>query len=257
MTNQSEKKQFSRACEHLAVVCVILALGCTGFFPAACGETGTAIVIGAGESGTQEAAGNPTESGTDLAAAGTPAEAERPKPEGESRAPESDSSEAAHIWVHICGQVREPGVYELEAGSRVWDAVEAAGGFGEDAKPDAVNLAVVLEDGSKVTIPSAEEADQILRQEESGWYEAGEAAWSGTDGRASSGGADGSALVDINRADASLLMSVPGIGQVRADAIVAYREANGAFRAIEDIMNVTGIKEGLFAKIKDYITVGG
>lgn len=179
------------------------------------------------------------------------------------------TTQESRICVHVCGQVRSPGVYELAQGSRVWDAVEAAGGLTEEAAPDAVNLAVPVADGSKITIPSQEEVRQAQQRGDAeqgsaeygaggqGWYEEpGGEGQPGSEGGTGSQGT-GSALVDINRADADQLMKIPGIGQVRAEAIIAYREACGRFETVEDIMKVTGIKDGLFAKIRDYITVGG
>lgn len=163
--------------------------------------------------------------------------------------PETDTEElsASGIWVHVCGQVQCPGVYELPEGSRVWEAVEAAGGFTDEADPEAVNLAAPAADGTKVTIPSKEETalgwtePQISDNSQSGIRE----------------GITGTGLVDINRADLTQLMTLPGIGQAKAEAVIAYREQYGSFQVIEDIMKVTGIKDGLFARIRDYITVGG
>lgn len=175
------------------------------------------------------------------------------------------ATSASVIYVHICGQVCVPGVYALPEGSRVWDAVEAAGGLTEAAQADAVNLALMVADGSKVTIPSQAETEEADFR----WYVTGSGAVSSSDGGSAGGlsdsgigagqshGKDTAGRVDLNRADVTALMTIPGIGQVRAEAIVAYRETQGPFGAVEDIMKVAGIKEGLFAKIKDYITVGG
>lgn len=160
---------------------------------------------------------------------------------------QAETASVSVIFVHICGQVESPGVYELPENSRVWDGVQAAGGFLEDADSDAVNLAAPLSDGCKVTIPSVRDG------ESQDWYEE-----NGSSGTAGSGQRDAAGgLIDINRASVSELTEIPGIGQVRAEAIAAYREAHGAFHTVEDIMNVTGIKEGLFEKMKGYITVGG
>ena len=118
--------------------------------------------------------------------------------------------------------------------------MEAAGGFLPEAAQEAVNLAMKVTDGSKVTIPHQREVEESDFQ----WYEA--------DGSVGETG-----LIDINRATVTELMSIPGIGQTRAEAIVSHRENRGPFTVIEEIMQVTGIKEGLFSKIKEYITVGG
>ena len=142
--------------------------------------------------------------------------------------------------VHICGAVKEPGVYSLPEGSRVVDAIRAAGGLTQDASERDVNQASVVADGMQIVVPTLEEV-------KSGGYTWGAAA--------KGGGESEDGLVDINTADAALLMTLPGIGQTRADAIVACREQHGSFSTIEDIMKVDGIKEGSFAKLRDRITV--
>ena len=165
----------------------------------------------------------------------------------------SSDGTAGWIYVHICGQVYQPGVYLLMEGSRVWDAVEAAGGLTEEAQPAAVNLAFCLADGSKITIPSVTEAEAG----DFDWYVVGEGPSGENHLQMEMSAITESGRVDINRADVETLMTIPGIGQTRAEAIVAYRQAQGAFQRIEEIMNVTGIKEGLFSSIKEYISVGG
>ncbi len=235
MKKWAKKRQFSRAWRHLAVICVTEAFLIMEL--AGCGRTSGAMEIGAQTvaDGTTEAAGAQTAAAEEL----------QPLPAQTQAATEEEK-----LFVHVCGQVLRPGVYELPAGSRVWDAVEAAGGFLEEAARDSINLASELEDGAKVVIPSREEASEdpygLL---EDGWYQEAQAAESEKDGQPG--------LVDINRATVAELQTVPGIGEVRAQDIVAYREAYGPFANVEDIMQVSGIKEGLFAKIKDYITVGG
>ncbi|WP_102286860.1 helix-hairpin-helix domain-containing protein [Eisenbergiella massiliensis] len=151
-----------------------------------------------------------------------------------------DVSGEAECVIHICGAVAVPGVYRLPAGSRVVDAVKAAGGLAEDAAERGVNQAAPISDGMQIVIPTLEEAEQGIFSPDGVMEENG----SGKDG-----------LVDINTADAAELMTLPGIGQTRADAIVAYRQQNGKFQSIEDIMKVDGIKEGSFAKLKDRICV--
>lgn len=164
----------------------------------------------------------------------------------------------APIYVHICGAVVNPGVYELEAGSRVFEGIKAAGGFSEDACEDYVNQAGPLSDGERLVIPTAEEVEQA---KEDGTYQAlwtaGEADKAtldtGEDKSGSSGNGDG--LVNINTATESELGSVKGIGAGKAAAIVQYRQENGNFASTQDIMKVSGIKEGTYEKIKDKITV--
>lgn len=245
----------------IQTICLILLL----LILSGCGESGQAVQIGDGSleaPGAQETDGAGKAETTIRREEGN-AEATllSPLPESGTGAKET----ASQIRVHVCGQVRYPGVYELEEGSRVWDAVQAAGGLTQEADAEGVNLARILEDGSKVTIPlyrvsgageaqSDDTPGNALPEDREDWYEAPSGA-----GEASGihSAQDTSGRVDINRAGEAELVTIPGIGQTRAQAIVSYREEHGPFAAIEDIMQVTGIKEGLFAKIRDYISVGG
>jgi competence protein ComEA len=147
------------------------------------------------------------------------------------------------IVIYVCGAVRNPGVYELEMGSRIYQAVEAAGGFAEEASREAVNQARKLSDEEEIYIPTKEETAQ-----------AGMTAWTGSLQSSGSEMTSGG-KVNLNTADVDQLMTLSGIGQTRAEAILAYREEHGGFSSIEEIMNVQGIKEGTFAKIKDEIVV--
>lgn len=162
------------------------------------------------------------------------------------------------IYVHICGAVINPGVYELEAGSRVFAGIEAAGGFSENACEDYVNQADRLSDGERLVIPTVEEVEQA---KEDGTYQAlwatGTADKGTLDTEEDKTGslANGDGLVNINTATESELGNVKGIGAGKAAAIVQYRQENGNFASTEDIMKVSGIKEGTYEKIKDKITV--
>jgi competence protein ComEA len=142
----------------------------------------------------------------------------------------------APIRVHVSGAVRQPDVYELPAGCIVKDALEAAGGPADDADLDGINLAVELRDQQQVYVPRQGEAVPMAP--------------------APVGGGAVSGPVNINTATAAELETLPGIGPKTADAIVEYREANGSFETIEDIMDVPGIGEGTFEKIRGGITVG-
>lgn len=153
-----------------------------------------------------------------------------PEETGEYSLPEAAEED---IWVYVCGAVESPGVVCLSPGSRAADALEAAGGFSADAAAEAVNLAARVSDGEKLYFPTREE------------YQA-----QGAGQEAAAGG-----LVNINTADAAQLCTLPGIGESRAADIIAYREANGGFGACEDIMRVSGIKESVYRKISDRITV--
>lgn len=167
-------------------------------------------------------------------------------------------TEEALLCVHVCGSVNEPGVYLLPAGSRVYEAVEAAGGITQDAAPDFLNLAEELADAMKVEVPSL---SQVRRWEQEGVLaiKAAEALSVGSEaapgGAQALSGSSPSGLVNINTASREELMTLKGIGESRAEDIIHYRENFGGFRVIQDIMNVPGIKEGAFEKIKDNITV--
>lgn len=158
--------------------------------------------------------------------------------------------EEKRIVVHVCGAVRTPGVYELDADSRVQDAVEAAGGFLVEADTEYVNLATVLTDGNKVRIPTKEETTQVsyLEMEDN---DNGVMVVQGQQNTEETI----VQKININTADKDLLCTLPGIGETRAESIITYRMEQGAFSKIEDIMLVSGIKESSFQKIKEYITI--
>lgn len=158
------------------------------------------------------------------------------------------------IFVHVCGAVMMPGVYELESGSRVYEAVKAAGGFTDDADESYVNQAQILPDGVKLTIPTVEETLAMAADEE----EERLADWMETPGGQPESYAEETGetgKININTASEAELCRIPGIGETRATAIIAYRQEHGDFARIEDIMKVAGIKEGTFEKIKDSIKV--
>lgn len=150
---------------------------------------------------------------------------------------ETETGTSGNICVYVCGEVNEPDVYYVVSGGRVADAIEAAGGATDSACLQALNLAEILSDGQRLYVPSHDEANEA-------------ASFFGNDNSSDSGG-----LVNINTADAEELMTLPGIGESKARSIIAYREENGAYKALEDIMNVSGIKEAAFSKIKDLICV--
>ena len=171
---------------------------------------------------------------------------------------DNTSDERSHelIKVYVCGAVKSPDVYTLPNDVRVVDAVNAAGGFAADAGYEYLNLAAPLSDGQKVYIPTKEEIEEALAEGEE-LYGKIVNITSNTPGITTGNNSpeDGNGKVNINSADKELLMTLPGIGQSKADKIIAYREANGAFSSIEDLMLVGGIKEGLFNKVKDSICV--
>ena len=147
------------------------------------------------------------------------------------------------IFVHICGQICAPGVYRLNDGDRVVDLVLKAGGLTSEACENYVNQARVLVDGEQVYIPSQKEV-------QSGEVEI-------TSGQSSQNqDSKTNSLININKATKEELMSLPGIGEAKAASILSYREKVGSFQTVEEIMNIEGIKDGLFNKIKDLITIG-
>lgn len=170
----------------------------------------------------------------------------------ESKNPQTQETET--LYIHVCGEVAAPGVYELPAGSRMYEAVEIAGGMTSEAAQEYVNLAQALEDGQQLRIPSREEIRkyQETGKEVSGLLGAG--GGTGTDS-AAGGSSVSEALINLNTASKEELMTLNGIGAARAEAILSYRDQKGGFRTIEDIMKVPGIKNAAFQKIKDQITV--
>lgn len=156
---------------------------------------------------------------------------------------DTDSAVIKDIKVYVCGAVQRPDVYEISADSRIVDAVSAAGGFAIDAYPEAMNLAETVSDGSRIYVPTKEEVDALA------------VVYSDTGSGSGDTTNDSTGRVNINTATLEELTTLPGIGDTRARAIIDYREQNGAFGNIEDIMQVTGIKEKSFSKIKDSICV--
>ncbi len=151
---------------------------------------------------------------------------------------QAESTEPETIWVYVCGAVKVPGVYELSAGGRVYQALEAAGGALEGAELRSLNQAALLTDGEQITVYTVEET-------------------AGAGGVPSpvAGAQAGSGRINLNTASKDELMKLSGIGEARAQAIINYRETHGPFTAIEEVMNIEGIKEKAFSKIKDEIEV--
>ncbi|NLW44381.1 MAG: ComEA family DNA-binding protein [Syntrophomonadaceae bacterium] len=145
-----------------------------------------------------------------------------------------DKDEPGRIYVYVVGEVLNPGVLELEEGARAFQAVERAKP-GEDADLSAINLAAPLRDGEKIVVPRAGEQT----------------------GATSSGSAfNGNGLLDLNTATVEELdQKLPGIGPALAQRIVNYRERSGGFRAVEELLEVSGIGEKKYAEIKDLVCV--
>jgi competence protein ComEA len=155
----------------------------------------------------------------------------------EARMPSADAVElppvtSGDVLVHVAGAVVTPGLYRVRAGARVADVIEAAGGFAPDARPDAVNLAEPVVDGSQVYVPGPDDPSAPII---------------GDGGAAASS----DARVDINRATAAQLESLPGIGPTRAGAIVEHREAHGPFASVDALADVPGIGQATIEGLRD------
>lgn len=177
---------------------------------------------------------------------------------GRTELSDASSEEAKTLVVHICGAVSAPGVYELPAGSRIIDAVEAGGGFLPEAEEACCNLAEEIVDGCQIYIMTkSESCADGQTEKKAGIQTSPDSDMQTTDRnvRSNSAPALENGLVNLNTADIAALMTLPGIGESRAKAIISYREQHGAFAQIEDIMKISGIKQAAFSKIKDKITV--
>ena len=175
----------------------------------------------------------------------------------------SDDGETTDVgnpcYVHICGAVREPGVYRMAEGDRIFAVIEKAGGFMEDACADYVNQAQAVADGLKIWIPTMQEAQAGSNAEpwRGGRYGAGENAgleYPRETGVWETPSLSESGLININTATEEQLCSLPGIGRAKAQAVIAYRSEHGDFFRTEDIMKVSGIGQGNYEKIKTRIT---
>lgn len=144
---------------------------------------------------------------------------------------ESKAEESNDIYVHIDGQIKEPGLKKVKYGTRLYELIEEAGGETEEADLSRINLATVLTDEQKVVIPAKiTVSDDTSSETKSG-------------------------LVNINTASKEKLMKLNGIGEGMAERIIKYRQDNGYFNSIDDLKNVSGIGESKFNGLKDEITI--
>lgn len=160
----------------------------------------------------------------------------------------ASTAQPVRLSVHVVGEVANPGLYEVDAGSRVQAAIDAAGGFTNDANQGSVNLAHEIVDGEQIVVASKNASAAGA----SGAGSAGTAS-SGTSASGASGASGG--LVNINTADIAGLSSLSGIGEATAKKIIADREKNGPFKTTKDITRVSGIGDKKYEAIKDSITV--
>jgi competence protein ComEA len=143
---------------------------------------------------------------------------------------ESKDIKTPKIYVHVAGSVKSPGIYQLDSGTRVYDAVLAAGGFTSKANQASVNMARALNDGEQLLISSGS-------------------------GPQAFDNSMTSSLISLNQASASQLEDLPGVGPALAGRMIDWRTANGGFKAKEDLLNVAGIGDKLFASVKDLVTL--
>ena len=159
--------------------------------------------------------------------------------EEEGAVPQEEQEPAETVYVYVCGAVNAPGVYELKKDARVFEAITLAGGMTAEAAPEAVSQARTVADGEQIYVPTVRE----VQMQGSGVEDI------------VTGNADVSGKVNINTAGKEELMQLTGIGEAKAQSILDYREEHGKFTSTEELMQIEGIKEGVFNKIKDNITI--
>lgn len=164
---------------------------------------------------------------------------------------DASTAQPARLSVHVVGEVANPGLYEVDAGSRVQAAIDAAGGFTNDANQGSVNLAREIVDGEQIVVASKNASVGGA----AGVGSAGSAGSSGTTSSGASASGASGGLVNINNADIAGLSSLSGIGEATAKKIIADREKNGPFKTTKDITRVSGIGDKKYEAIKDSITV--
>ena len=244
-TYMSMRKFYRNTAACLLAALFLAAAGCsstTSVFPSAEGSEEELAESGAGREDASGDAGQPGDSGdrTEESMAG---DAGQPGDSGDGTVTENTV-----IYVDVAGAVKAPGVYTLPAGSRVFEAIALAGGAREDASLENLNQAGILQDGQQIRVYTEEEAAQMAQQGSLPSLPGAEAAAGQKEGQEAS-------KVNINTAGKDELMTLTGIGETRAEAILAYRQETGGFQAPEDLMQVEGIKEKTFEKLKDQITV--
>ena len=165
------------------------------------------------------------------------------------------------VSVFVCGQVAVPGVYSLSAGSRICDAIELAGGCLETADINVVNQAEYVTDRMKIYIPEQGEVDSKQYMPDEQDPDGGQKTDSGKGKSLAEAeyidvaDSSKSGIINLNTATKEQLLTLPGIGDKKAEAILQYRMSHGGFKTKDELMNIAGIKEGVFNNIKAYITV--
>ena len=256
MFRKQQKRMRKMSSAALPVFLFVLSL-------AGCGQSGVVFTAGAGPEADAGDTGDDGMQEEPAVMDGTAEESpdrEEASAAGTGEIP-AEAEDASEIYVDVEGAVLSPGVYILQQGDRVFQAVDAAGGFTADAAPRVLNQALSLSDGMQIYVPTEEEimADQTAAAAPTtdqaaltGFSESGaDAAY----GQAQADQAGDTGLININTADAAGLETLNGIGPARAQAIIDYRRTVSAFTAIEDIKKVSGIGNGIFSRIRDHITV--
>ena len=167
---------------------------------------------------------------------------------------QQQSQEVQEIVVYVNGAVKNPGVYTLKQGSRIYQAVAMAGGMTDKAKKDSINLAETAADAQNIHIMTKKEYQKYYDRNED--ISADDQENYGGTMKTGQKNEDNISLININTDNQEQLMTLPGIGESKATAIITYREENGRFSSKEDIKNVSGIGEATYANLKDLITVG-
>ncbi|PMD06518.1 helix-hairpin-helix domain-containing protein [Brevibacterium paucivorans] len=177
--------------------------------------------------------------------AGEAAGAAEPGPPVATGGGSPETSPTSDVTVHVAGEVKKPGVLTLPAGSRITDAVQAAGGLTQDADPSALNLAQPLNDGEQIKVPKVGEPE-----------ESGEApgTTSGASGKTSSG-STGGGKINVNTASEKELQELPGVGPATSAAMVKHREENGRFESVEQLEDVPGIGPAILERLTPLVTV--
>jgi competence protein ComEA len=221
--DESPRQRFGRT--HLAVICVLLAVGLitAGWLllrarPVAVASPGDVVTVAA-----------PVQTPVSTTSASTTA----------SMTP-SPAKSASRIVVHVLGAVRQPGLVRLPENSRVQDAIEAAGGLTRRADPGELNLPQLLSDGQQVMIGTARDPAGEVREQQ---------------GSATGGASTATGAMDLNRASQSQLEELPGVGPVIAQTILTWREQHGRFTRIEELQEVDGIGPKTYAQIAPHVRV--
>ncbi len=276
-----QKRKLNNLMKQFRLIFVLLFLGCMAALASGCGsremsietfkETGESAEMDSEKASDRKSV---TDSGdlskdpndrSDGESHGTPDDGADIDPDDEAVKAQDDSGTKSDekpetVYVYVCGAVMNEGVYELPGDSRIKDALEMSGGYSEDAYRGYVNLAEGLYDGERIYFPTVQEVNDGAPAGVSG--ENGNAGGKGTDvssesGATGSGGysSDERSKVNINSAGKEELMTLPGIGESKAEDILSYRETEGGFGSIEDIQNVSGIGAATFSRLKDRIDI--